>query len=456
MTRNKILFTLLAVLVTGGLAAWYFAARPSIPTGQSWRLPDGSEVSLAAVTYGQKHRVRYDHRWQDILSPLLPFSLQFRFGSRVASHTPTGTNAIVIWLWRRSFATPPLSFVSLSGCEIVAMDENGLESEHLRGPNCSYTLPSGDTLFGWGLQQYPRRSRQFGIRIYYPSPSGGSQTLVGDFKIPNRYPVTAPEWLAKQFPITISTNGLEVSLRNLETGLTARETGLGSAAQDARAFTRAEFTMREHGLATEDWSVQTIVARAASGETRPLQGYSSSWRYHTNVFGFTGALWPEERGWKLNVEVSRTTHFPPSELWTIHDVSVPAARQINKMRATTNVYGEDIEFLGLSSPNAKLPDDWTSVQPDPNLHACTPFPLLGTRLTLVEVRDDHGRKLDIGSFARSDNTGSRGATLRQTDYGFAVKIPSDAKTLDVTFAFTQSRFVEFTAKPAIAAAPAKP
>jgi hypothetical protein len=103
-----------------------------------------------------------------------------------------------------------------------------------------------------------------------------------------------------------------------------------------------------------------------------------------------------------------------------------------------------------------LPHDWVKMQPQASLHVRTPFPLSDTRLALVEVRDDRGRKAESGSFGTRNSTGGRGATLRQTDYSFAINIPEGAKTLDVTFAFSQSRVVEFLAKPVMAKAPAKP
>lgn len=452
MNRRRISLILVAIAAAIGAATW-IAARQS---GPSWRLPDGSQLSLAAVTYGRNHRVRYDNRWQDLLYPFLPAKWQARFGSRVASMTPTGTNAIVVWLWRRAGTLTGAS-IPLPGCELVAVDENGLESERISGPSCSYTLPSGDTLFGWEVQQYPRRSRRFGIRIYYyPSPSGGIPALAGEVGIQNRHRVSTPVWPAEQLPVTKSTNGLEVTLLNLKTGLTTAEVGLGPAAKDAKAFTCAEFVMREDGHPTENWSVENIIAGAASGETRLPGGQSMTWRRDKNVFSFSGALWPEERAWRLSVEVRRTAHYPVSELWSINCVSVPESKQVNMTYAATNIYGEEVEFLGLSAPKAKLPADWTAVGGEANLHVRTQYPLLNTRLAIVDVRDDQGRQVEFGSFARNDNTASRGATLRQTDYAFAVKPLPGTKALSATFAFTKSRTVEFLAKPAIAKAPTEP
>ncbi len=442
-----ILILLLIAAIGGGV--WYLKRPRSV---QTWRLPDGSEVSLAAVTYGQKHRVRYDDRWQDVLSPLLPDKVQSRFGSRVAMHTSSAPNAVVVWIWHKQIpsATLAMGGGTQPDYQLATVDENGLESEMRYGPNCNYYLPkTGNTLSGWELEEYPRRSKQIGIRIY-ATGSTGSYALAAEFKVRNGSLIDQTNWLAEQLPATRKTNGIEISLVKLETGLTESDVGFGSGGRDAKAFTRGVFTIRDQGKTTEDWRVAQITASADSGEVRPVLGNSGSWRDHKYLFNFTGALWLEEPAWKLKVEVSRNAGFPPSELWTIKGVAVPASKKINEMLVQTNMYGEEIEFLGLSSPLAKLPQDWTETQPEANLHARTAYPLSGERLTLVEVRDDQGRKLETGGFAISNNTGGRGATVRQTDYGFAVKIPEGAKSLDVTFAFSQSRDVEFLVKPVMA------
>lgn len=459
VTRIRVFFVLLLLLVgiVAGGTVWFF--KPSKPV-QSWRLPDGSEISLAMVTYGQKHRMRYDDRWQDVLYPILPANVQAKFGSRVAMHTSSTSNAIVVWIWSRKMpgALPTMGASTLPNYQLATVDENGLESKVLFGPNCNYSLSkNGDTLSGWELQAFPRGSKQIGIRLYTGGVNG-NDTLIAEFKIPNRVRVNrSTSWIAEQLPATRKTNDLEVSLVKLETGLTADGTGMLPLTKDARSFSVGEFTMREHGHPTEDWSVTQIEAAANSGEIHPMgrSQNSSRWRNHTNFFSFACALWLEEPAWRLKVEVSRTAHFPPTELWIIRDIAVPASGQNNEISAHTNMYGEEIEFLGVSSPNAKLPQDWTKMQPEANLHVRTPFPLSDAHLKLVEVRDDQRRKLMTGGFAIRSSTGSRGATMRQMDYGFAVGIPDDAKTLEVTFAFTQSRYVEFLAKPVMAEPSAK-
>ena len=63
------------------------------------------------------------------------------------------------------------------------------------------------------------------------------------------------------------------------------------------------------------------------------------------------------------------------------------------------------------------------------------------RVALVKVTDDRGRDIEISSppAGFGDFTGN-------THY-FGLQLPADSKTLNLTFACQESRFVEFTAKP---------
>lgn len=449
MTRIKVLLVLflLLVAIVVGVVVWF--SKPT-QTVQSWRLPDGSEISLAKVTYGHKHQVRYDHRWQDFLYPLFPAKVQSKFGSRVAMHTSSTSNAVVVWLWHRQIpaAMRGMGSSPRPNYNLFTVDENGVESERFDLPNCNYFMPkTGDTLSGWELEEYPRRSKQIGIRLYAVGYAG-NDVLVAEFKIPNQVRLNYPVWVAEKLPALRKTNDLEISLLKLETGLATIGMGTRTAGKGGKAFSSGEFTMREHGQATEDWSITHIEATASSGEIRPL-ALISAWRDHKQVFGFTGALWLEEPAWKLKVEVSRTAHFPPAELWIVKHVPVPAPGRISEISAHTNMYGEEIELLSLSSPNTSI-EELRIRLPDANLHARTPFPLSDAHLTLVEVRDDQGQKVETHGLRTGSSTGGRGATLRQMDYRFGINIPDGAKTLDVTFAFSQSLYVEFLAKPVMA------
>src|SRR5438876_966071 len=90
---------LLALVVLLGIAVigiWRLAELR--PCRQSCPLPDGSELSLAKVTFGKKHEFRYDGPLQRLVNwlrlPLVPPRVH------IATLTSADTNGLVIWLWR--------------------------------------------------------------------------------------------------------------------------------------------------------------------------------------------------------------------------------------------------------------------------------------------------------------------------------------------------------------------
>lgn len=106
--------------------------------------------------------------------------------------------------------------------------------------------------------------------------------------------------------------------------------------------------------------------------------------------------------------------------------------------------------MGLSSPDSGEPQGWQGWPSVPgyyNLHAQVGRDLEDAHLKMVEMRDDQGRELQFtGTSAR--RLGS--TPVAWIEHGWALDIPKDAKTLDVTFAFSKSVQVEFLAKPVMA------
>ncbi|EEF61439.1 hypothetical protein [Pedosphaera parvula] len=430
------LFTVALVVAIG----WLVTREPKpVPT---WSLPDGSVMSLAGVTYGAKHKLRYDNRWQDYAAALLPSKWQAGLGSRIASHRPSGSNAVVVWLWQDN--TAKNSTIPGMSVYLATADDNGLEGQVQYGPDDSYSLPNGKTLTGWELRQIPRTSKEIGVRIY--RTLGSHLEPVGEFKIPNKSRKPGVAWKAEALPATRKTNELEVTLVRLKTGLTGLEAGIGKE-KNAKAYTLAVFELKDKGEVTKKWQVTGIEAVSPNGEFREGESSNSSWKGQQQYYFFPGALWLDEPAWKLKVQVTRSEDYPAEELWTIKGVPVPGEKGIVKFQAQTNIYGAEIGFQGVSAAGAKVPEDWIEFPRETGLHVVAPSSMSDTHLKLIEVKDDQGRKVEVRGVFSVGSTGGRGATLREINYAFGVQIPKDAKSLDVTFAFTKSWEVEFLAEP---------
>jgi hypothetical protein len=450
------------LLVLGGIT-WVISQRPS---PQTISLPDGSQLTLLKVTHGTNHVCRYGNRWQDLLHPILPQKLRVKFPPRQMTFTSGGGDTVMVWLRHEGGTAttggwPPPFFLAVA-------DEHGLESRLLQSPNVTRSLnvqnpvattPTGarpvrvqlvgssTQMSGWELKFFPRRVEQFGLRVYRHEATG-KVVRVGEFHV--RFPRSDnfPIWAAEPLPSTRRTNGLEISLTKLETGLTGKETGHRPAGEDAKSFSRATFTMKENGTPREKWSVCGIGASNAAGEVRPAGSYGSLWQRGEHKVNFEGGLWLEET-WKVNVDFARTGNFPSDELWFIKGVSVPKPGELMEARVVTNLHHAELQFLGVSGAKAVLQEDYAGIQPHANIHVRMPHPMDGLRLVLVEVRDDQGRKLATNGSTARTSMGGRGNTPKEMLHGFAVEIPDDAKSLDITLAATRVRSVEFLAKPSL-------
>ncbi len=228
--KTAIVLSVAAMAAVAG--AWLI-----LPPAQTWKLPDGSVLELAKVTYGTKHEVRCGNRWQDYLAPFLSASQRLKYGSRVAVHTSANTNAVVLWFWRKIFPGAPsmtpvqlYNPMTLASERLVAVDEHGLESAILESPNLSRLLTKQlEVLEAWELPDYPRRDRKIKLRIYAPwgtnlvtnSRGSARSEPVGRLTISNPFRSHAPIWLPEALPATRRTNGWEISLERVETGVQA-------------------------------------------------------------------------------------------------------------------------------------------------------------------------------------------------------------------------------------------
>jgi hypothetical protein len=364
--------------------------------------------------------------------------------------TSGGGDTVMVWLRHDdamiSSGWPPPFFLAI-------VDGNGLESRLLQNANMTRILnpgkpaaPRGNQICGWELKEFPRRANETELRVYCQDYDDRI-VRIAEFKVRNPRPVKLPPWTAETLPATRTTNELEITLTRLETGLTEKETGFGPAGDGAKSFSRATFAIKENGTPTEKWSACGISASNAVGEIHPGGSYGSRWSRGEHKVDFDGALWLEEAAWKLVVDFARTGDFPLDELWSVKGVSVPGAGWLMETRIATNLFSEELEFLGVSGPKTHLPEGYAGIQPHANIHVRTPHPMDGLRLGLVEVRDDQGRKLATKGSTVRTSMGGRGNTPREMLHGFAVEIPEDAKSLDIRFAATRVRSVEFLAKP---------
>ena len=425
---------------------WLASPQPKSP---AIVLPDGSRLTFLKVTHGTNHVYRLGNHWQDFLYPVLPVQLRAKFPPRLMAFESSNRDSVMVWF--RRDGKPSLA-VGETKVYLSVADEHGLESPlqlmahttRTTGSLTTATNATGTQFSGWELAGYPKRSRQFRVIVYHPADTKLSR--VGEFRISNPARRKFPEWTAEALPATRQTNGLDVTLIKLETGLSGVMSGAGVGIP-ARVFSRATFQFNEGGVGTEGWAVTRILARSATGETRTGNDQTAQWsegKYNADMWG---GLWLEEPAWKLDVDLARTTSFPAEDLWSIKGVRVPQPGEMVEHRGETNLHSVKLEFLGVSGLK-----NFPATQVTPLyavVHVRTQYPLDRLRVMLVEVRDDRGRTAWPRGLTNTIGTGAGGNTPKESLTGFRVEIPEGAKSLDITLAATPIRHVEFLAKPVL-------
>ncbi len=469
--RTKLIIAFGALVFAGiGIIIWLLPARPE---AGPWKLADGSELSLAGVTHGKTNTMRYGTRVVDYLYPILTPALRNRFNCKVAAGPAVPSDAVVLWFWIKGGSlNPPLAtltpaptsvFRGQNHYAIATVDENGMESSVF--PGGAWAWSSGSNLLEcWTLTQFPRRSKEIKLRIYNKPQQNWLADKIADFTIPNPLATNYPVWEGKSAPITVETNGLNISLTKFEVGEAAD--GASVMGTLCKTLTRAEVTISDPLLPLE-WQVHTVTATSATGESRKwwsptksadggiLSG-DSDWaptpfnhaytsRAHVK---FAGTCWLQEPAWKIVVELERLTNFPPEDVWTIKDVKIPPDGQITELNLNTNINGNQIEFLGLSSHTSWgwMPN-YSQNGPDHAIKVRGSFRPGSIDFKITGIRDDQGRR--VGYVLLGKNMYMPGASSRNPmmEYAFTLTIPNGAKSIDVTLACPKSQFVELLARP---------
>jgi hypothetical protein len=69
------------------------------------------------------------------------------------------------------------------------------------------------------------------------------------------------------------------------------------------------------------------------------------------------------------------------------------------------------------------------------------------RIALIKVTNERGQEIEVNKPPRD-----YGNFMGYNGHSFGLKLPANTKSLNLTFAYQESRFADFTVKPAIASA----
>jgi hypothetical protein len=156
-------------------------------SAQIKRLPDGSTLRIAAVSYGTNHSYSISdlNRWQQLLSDHLPQSWRVRLnllggGGSVSSHADPGDPPYLAVFTIRK---PPAANSAMADLKMTLSDDHGVICDTSDpGSSCSI---SGTYLVCWVAMKIPPHAERLLLKFSAPAADGKSSEEVATFSVRN-------------------------------------------------------------------------------------------------------------------------------------------------------------------------------------------------------------------------------------------------------------------------------
>lgn len=406
-------------------AVTYWMMRPQVIT-----LKDGARLTLVGVSYG-KH-----HVFKGVKTT--------RSHHRGSTTFDTTNDALVVWIKAEHKSSQWFNY------QLLVYDRAGTACV---GAMQSRSTPvrNGVDIQGFVIDAFPRRDRQIILRVVPWGNGGELEPAKGEFVISNPGPRSFPQWQPDPMPDTQSDGDLDVTL----TGFTnnARSFMYGNQSRSMKdprdRAVQLTFETKQNGMVVTNWQPVHVITSDATGNSIP----NLNWMQGRDAPGavsmtYQWGLWPTEQAWKLRVEMSRTSGFSNDEIWAVSNVPVkkgswqdlwnmgpPGTRNKSTAFAETNLRGIHLKIFPATEINQNFGMNQQRmggihVSADPDLPE-------GFRLFLAGVTDEQGHKLQTYGLPPGGGGGN---------YIFQLPDLHNAKTLNLTLALHQSRFVEFLVK----------
>ena len=417
-----VLLILLVLALAAAIAGWwYWMSRPQVIT-----LKNGLKLTLVGESYGKHHVFK---------------GVKGATG-RLRGHATLDTtnDTLVVWIETEYKPNEWPNYQLL----VYDPDNTACVSAWSRISN---QIKNGTMIQGFVLDAFPRRASKMILRVVAWG-NNGQEMAKGQFIVSNPGPRSFPDWQPDTMPDTQSDGDLDVTLTRCVANA-PWNSGQNSTRKDPKNLAvEVAFHTEQNGNVMTNWQPVQIITSDATGNS---VGNSSWSQGHDNngdaTMTYQWGLWPNEKAWKLRVEMSRTSGFSNdeecvvtniplkkgdwSELWNNqgpgNHSQTPAAEAILQgiRLKIFPALRTDMNFgMGQSGGGIRV-----SAEPD--------LPP-GFRMSLTEVTDENGLKLPPSPWEPSGGGGN---------YVFQMPDLRKAKSLNLTIAVHQSRFVEFTVKP---------
>lgn len=233
-------------------------------------------------------------------------------------------------------------------------------------------------------------------------------------------------------PVQVTEGNVQFSLLSLRCGVSPR-TPWTFVARPATAV----FRVAENGEPSAFWTLRSLEGVGDTGNRFFIGQPAVERSFQQLSVTFPEVLWPEEPGWKILAEFSRTREHGADASITVKDVV--AAR--TNLPFTTNLQAEaegvivqSVDLRGTSQIRRYVRGLYV---PNSDLTLVYTAKVQRAQVYLARALDDQGRELRFGHETHP----------WQGKYTAAVEIPHDSQTVNLTFAIHRSQFVEFRVRP---------
>lgn len=426
----------LVLLLAAVDAAIFWLQRPQVIL-----LKDGTKLTLVGVEYG-KHHV---------------FKGVKTTGSHLHGRTSfdTTNDTLVVWIKSETPHGHDSNQYQWPNYQLMVYDSADTSCVGA-GQSSGQQIKNGVYVQGFTLDAFPRREGKMILRVASWGNYGGMRLAKGQFVISNPGSRSFPKWQPESMPDTQSDGDLDVALTRCAAGVPSNMYGpAGADSKDPmQKGVSVAFQTEQYGKTATNWQAVSIETSDATGNQVGMRSWSTSRDNDGDpTMTYQWGLWSEESAWKLRVEMSRTSGFTNSEMWTVTNVPVGKgtwndlwnfrtrrgfydSKDDNSKPAfaETTINGVHLKLY----PAIQITDqNFGMGQKQGGFHiSVDPEIPEGYRMSLAEATDEKGRKLQ--------SWGPNGGNGNQV---FQLQNIGNAKFLNLTIALHKSRFVEFTVKP---------
>jgi hypothetical protein len=428
--KTKSILLTAILLLTGvvalGVLVLFLAVQPTSQPVQSFKLPNGSEVTLVDVTYGT-NGILWGKPYQKTLYRLLPERFKSYSGCiRVTSGISTSvTNNPVFWIYN------PKPHLGTDNFGIRLLDEYGWEFDPNGYAMGSQYIPNGGSLHHYTVEAMTPRGKMAGFVFYDDSQTKTNR--LGAFLLPGR---TKPETPAASSTVlqTKQDGDMTFQLVSLQTGFNSVPPSYGPPPRNGSIFSRAVFRVMRDGRPDTSWILGLVnITGPVGGPSSPTRAVA--YRGDEIACNFYGKLDPPSGPWKLRVDFRRERDYPDDAIAEFRNVPFPGTGEVTEPGLSTNLQGETVTLVKMYGSGSERPAS------TPAWFAGRPFVEL---VMNPETSTTHFRWLsavdEVGnnsSYSFSTGTGGRYFGIFQQ-----TTVP---KTVTIKFAVYRSRDMEFEA-----------